>query len=153
MHAATIYDAGGDDKLMFFFRGLTSNYFLNFEFIIYESRFINTKSFSMLRFNPSDCVLTQQNENSVHFSNIMTCTKRNHKIIKVVTALYGEYVFIIPGLLPYNDICINGILYNVPSLNNNLTTWRMGCCSGMYVEIFQLVNNDINIDYYTESYY
>ena len=91
-------------------------------------------------------MLTQY-ENSVQFSNIMTCSKRNNKIIKVVTAIFGEYVFIIPGLLPYNDICINGIPCNVPSQNNNLTTWRMGCCSGLYVELFQLVINDINIDY------
>ena len=92
-------------------------------------------------------MLTQQYENSARFSNIMACSKRNHKIIKVVTVLYGESVFIVPGLLPYNDICINGIPCNVPSQSNNLTTWRMACCSGLFVEIFQLVNNDINIDY------
>ena len=92
-------------------------------------------------------MLTQQYENSLQFSNIMSCSKRSHNIIKVVTAFYGDSVFIIPGLLPYNDICINGVPCNIPSQNNNLTTWRMGCCSGLFVEMFQLVNNDINIDY------
>ena len=83
----------------------------------------------------------------MQFSNIMSCSRKNRKIIKVVTVLHEKYVFLVPGILPDNDICINGIPCNVPSQNNNLTTWHMGCCSGMYVEIFQLINKDISFEY------
>ncbi|XP_057289348.1 glutamate receptor ionotropic, NMDA 2B-like [Hydractinia symbiolongicarpus] len=63
---------------------------------------------------------------------------------RVVSVIYKPFCTLL-SIKPVNHACLVGVPCNVPRVGKNKTSWEYSCCSGMAVDLFNLIAQDLNI--------
>jgi hypothetical protein len=72
---------------------------------------------------------------------------RRRRIVRIATVLYTVYVKTIPYAYSLEGTCLSGVLCKISHIKDNETIWTSTCCTGMVIDIFEMVARGMDIEY------